>query len=144
MSKKKSNSSAGSDLFFGSYKDRLKPILKGLFYISETDSEVVPFEINEKGPIVDQLIEGTGADDVKLVEQVNADTFFERLSGVQDWYGEFEKIRAARFAEVYRILKAGLSDLTVYRVGRVRIEIFVVGRTVGGTLAGIKMISVET
>lgn len=93
---------------------------------------------------MDEILKQTGHEPDALVETVSADAFFERLIAINEWFGDSEKERAARFARLKAELAASLSDLTVFRIGRIRIDIYVVGIDAEGRLAGIATKSVET
>lgn len=118
---------------------------KGLFYISETDAEIVPYlgenaEAVTRNEILRQIGRSTG----EPFEEVPPDAFFAQLTRVQEWFDNARKERAARFAALYEELKAGLRDLHVFRIGQTRIDIYVVGLNAEGRLAGIQTHSVET
>ncbi len=49
-----------------------------------------------------------------------------------------------KFKRLKQLLIENLNELHVYRVGRVAIDIFVVGRDREGNLAGIKTKAIET
>ena len=51
---------------------------------------------------------------------------------------------ARRFQRLAQLLKETLEDVTVYKVGEVEIDAYVVGKTRSGALAGVKTKLVET
>lgn len=118
---------------------------KGLVYISETDAEIIPFT----GEKVETVTAAAVADmaEISSDEQVQETTigdFFDRLIEPHDWWGDREKKRASRIAELRAALTSSLTELKVYRFGRIQIEIFIVGKDVEGRLAGIRTRAVET
>lgn len=128
-----------------SFLNALEKATDALFYISETDAEIVPFIGREVDAVTaEAIVELAGADDDATVEVISADAFFERLTTHKDWFGDREKKRAERFAKVHEILKAELTEMAVVRIGRVRIDIIVAGRDRDGRLAGIRTWAVET
>lgn len=128
-----------------SFLNALEKATDALFYISETDAEIVPFIGREVDSVTTEaIVELAGADADSPVEVMSADGFFERLTAEKDWFGEREKQRAGRFAELYEILKTELTELTAVRIGRIRIDIIVAGRDHNGRLAGIRTRAVET
>jgi len=117
----------------------------GLIYISETDADIIPFT----GEKVDEVTASAVAAQAGLppeapVEEVDAELFFERLTRPRDWHGERERERAVRFAGLRSVLKAHLKDLKVFRFGRIRIDIYVAGKSGDGCLAGVMTRAVET
>ena len=70
--------------------------------------------------------------------------FFSRLTRVQDWHAEAEKERVRRFLKLRKLLRENLKETTVLRIGRIRIDIYVVGVDRYGKLAGIRTKAVET
>ncbi len=120
-------------------------LLNGLIYISETDAEIVPFT-GDNAPAVssDEIRRQTGTPADVAIETIDARQFFDRLTQIKDWFGDAEKKRAGRFAELRNELMAKLKDVKVFRVGEIRIDIYIVGIDAGGRLAGVKTKAVET
>lgn len=125
--------------------DRITNAANGLFYISETDAEMIPFVwTNAESVTAEKILELAATTGDQSVETAEPEVFFARLTQVRDWYGDREKAKAARFAELYRVLKTELSDLHVFRIGRIRIDIIIVGIDGEGRLAGVRTVAVET
>jgi len=113
---------------------------QGLIYISETDAQVEPFNAaNVDVKNIIDLIPDDGLSETREPRE-----FFSRLTTVKDWFGAREKQRAKRFAALERLLTENLRDLTVVRVGRIQIDIYVVGLDDDNNLVGIKTKAVET
>ena len=70
--------------------------------------------------------------------------FFERLTAEKDWHSAKEKVRAEKFRALKRVLEDNLSELKVFKIGRVRKDIFIVGLDKDGRLVGARTESVET
>jgi len=103
---------------------------RGLVYISETDSTVEPFFVKKP-----QIPKG---------EEIIFDRFFERLTAKRDWHTVAESENAEGFAKLQSVLETELKDLHVYKIGKVQLEIVVVGRDKKGEFAGVRMKAVET
>ena len=108
----------------------------GLTYVSETDVSVLPFS-------------ATVVEVQKLIAEnrhyeLSARDFFARLTTNRDWFGAKEKESAHRFAELEKLLDENLCDLKVFKVGRIQIDIFVVGLDANDSVIGIKTKAVET
>jgi hypothetical protein len=117
----------------------------GLVYISETDAPIKAFlseqtteETHEK------ILSHLAIKHDEPVEEINFDLFFERLTTEKDWHGAKEKARAEKFRALKRLLEDDLSELKVFKFGRVRKEIFIVGLDKDGRLVGAKTEAVET
>jgi hypothetical protein len=127
----------------------LSKLVEGLVYISETDAN---FEVyfGEKSQTVcyERLLPVKKDNDLMMkkvaVEEKSMDEFFERLIKVQDWYGEHEKQQVQKFKELKNFLTEKLRDLKVFRIGRIRIEIYVVGLDQENNIVGVRTESVET
>jgi hypothetical protein len=123
------------------FRAKLARACEGLFYISETDTPIVPFFRSlHEGPL-DFATSSTTAGEI---EEVSFETFFARLTEERDWYGNREKSIAKRFAELQSLLEEYLRDLKVIRKGRIQIDIYVVGTDADGNTAGFQTKAVET
>jgi hypothetical protein len=115
----------------------------GLFYISETDAPIEPYSggaadaVDVSHFIPNEVKGGT-------VQELSPKTFFARLTTPQDWYGAKEKDIARRFLGLESLLEENLDDLTVFRIGSIQIDIYVVGLDTDGDLVGIKTKAIET
>jgi hypothetical protein len=115
-------------------------LTRGLTYISETDADIKPVDAGRADAVdVSPFVGRT-----ETFEKLSSKDFFQRLTSERDWFGLKEKQKARRFAELEKLLEQNLDDLTVFKIGRVQIEIYVVGLDTDGNLIGIKMNAVET
>lgn len=125
--------------------EEIERAVEGLYYTSETDSEIFPF-IGDKTGIVsaenllEQLKHPAGAP----VEERDFDEIFERLTENQDWFGEEEIEIAKKFANLRNLLKENLKDLKVFKIGKINLDVYFVGLDSEGILMGIKTEAVET
>lgn len=128
-----------------SFAADLAAAAEGLIYISETDAEIIPVW-GEKVEAVtrDAVLRLAGANREAPVEETLPDSFFERLTEIRDWFGTRETERAARFGRLRDTLYSGLTDIKLYRIGRIRIDIYIVGRDGEGRIAGVRTRAVET
>jgi len=115
----------------------------GLIYISETDADIEPYFGGHVQTV--EVSHFTSNEHRKgKHETLDPQDFFERLTKEKDWFGPREKDRAGRFASLEKLLEENLRDLTVFKIGHIRIDIYVVGIDADGNLAGIKTRAVET
>ncbi len=128
-----------------SFEAALQKTCEGLFYISETDAEIIPFfggkEIDRSRETILKLL---GLEKTAPTEERPFDQFFSRLTKIQDWFTPVETKNAKRFLKLRKLLENNLEDLIVLRFGRIQIDIYVVGTDRNGNLAGIKTKAVET
>jgi prolyl-tRNA synthetase len=123
----------------------IKEATKGLYYMSETDEEVEAFFGGKiENFTKEAFLKIIGRDATEPIEERDFEQFFERLIKIQDWYGEQEIETAKRYKQLQKILKENLRDLKVYRIGRIEIDIYVIGIDSQNNLMGIKTKAVET
>jgi len=123
----------------------IKSLCSGLYYMSETDAEILPFAGGKVKKLTrEKFAEEIGVTDHSKIEERDFDSFFKRLVEIKDWFGEEEKKMAKRFSELRDFLIQNLSDLRVFRIGRIEIDIYVVGIDRAGKIVGFKTKAVET
>jgi Nuclease A inhibitor-like protein len=125
--------------------ERIAAAAEGLVYISETDADITPFSGEKCDSVTSQAVLDLqlGAKQAPI-EEMSPEEFFARLTQMKDWFGTREKNRARRFAELYSVLSEELRDLHVFRVGRIQIDIYIVGIGSDGRLSGVWTRAVET
>jgi hypothetical protein len=136
--------SAPEDKSEARFQRGLKTACLPLTFISETDADVIPFTAGK--PATHSLDSYLTALDVNSteIEERTFDNFFDRLTSEKDWHGPKENERRKRWSNLRVVLEKGLDDLRVIRVGRVRLDIYVVGVDASGKLAGVKTKAIET
>jgi len=118
-----------------------------LLWLSEIEA---PFEVKHWSPqtaltlTAETLLQLTNHPPTAPVKVLAVDDFFAAVTEEQDWFGEEEKAIAARYRELVALLKQHLSDLTVYQVGEVTLDLYIVGRTPEGELVGLATQASET
>lgn len=105
--------------------DILRQASAGLLYPSESDR---PFEAIRIGR-VDEIIKGRA-----FVEQ-SLDEFFVELLTTDD---------ADRYRALKQTLQQLLVKIRVYRVGATEVDVYILGQTSRGELAGLHTVSIET
>ncbi len=125
--------------------EKIKKITEGLYYISETDAEILPFVGNKVETITDEeILKENNSPAETRVEERDFTEFFDYLTKMQDWFGEKEKATAEKFAELKELLESNLKCLKVYKVGKIQLDIYIVGLDVESNIVGIKTKAVET
>jgi hypothetical protein len=118
----------------------------GLLYTSETDS---PFELvhwKKRDTILSSadLLGFIGQSSGLPVENVGLGEFFHDLIEDRDWHNAEAKNTVRKYRHLLTVLKEHLSDLKVFKVGEVEIDIYIVGQTPEGDWAGVMTTAVET
>lgn len=78
------------------------------------------------------------------VEELNANDYLNHIINAADENDPDSLARAAQIATFRDALNAQLTDLKVFRFGRISISVFIIGRTPNGALAGMLTGQVET
>lgn len=116
---------------------------QGLLFPSETDARIVPFVL----PLTNHVrqihrVQGLiGIEPNRPLEQITVTRFFRPV--IDPGLGR-DPEETARFRWLLKVLKANLHNLKVWRVGKIDIEVYVVGRSALGNLAGLRTRVVET
>ena len=123
--------------------DRLKDACAGWFYMSETDAALEPFYGEKIGAVTHEtMLDMTGSAETSAIEEGDLDSFFAHL-----WFNDKAGATHAPSGPLQNlrgVLEEDLTDLKVFRIGRIRIDVYAVGRDREGHLAGIKTRAVET
>lgn len=125
--------------------EQLKQASEGLLMMSESDYPFETFLWESAAPATDvKALQQTGHNADTPVKVVTVDDFFQVATTPEDWHGEEEKEMVAKFKALVNTIKTNLSNPQVYRLGKIEIDVYVVGETVTGDLAGISTKVVET
>jgi len=125
--------------------EQIKNASEGLWYISETDAEIFPFTGSKADAVTkENLLAQIGKPPDTPVEERGFDEILARFIKIQDWFGDEEKATAAKFAALKSLLEKNLTNLKVFKVGRIELDIYFVGLDKEGNLAGIQTKAVET
>lgn len=128
-----------------SFADAVGKACKGLYYVSETDAEILPFFGGKvTGGPRETILREIGLKNETTVEERAVADLFSRLTKIREWFTPVEHRNAKKFLEMQKLLEDNLEDLTVLRIGRIQIDIYVVGIDKARNLAGIKTKAVET
>jgi hypothetical protein len=124
----------------------LKEATRDLLFPSERDHpfEVFCWESDSKALDAKDLLKLAGQPAGSPVETIDLNCLFENVTTEKDWFEEEEKRTAKRFRGLVQTLKHTLSDIKVFRVGKIQIDVYVAGRTQSGKWVGIKTKVIET
>ncbi len=145
MPKKEEKFSIKKDFPVRSLNAEINQLIEGLTYISESDYKIELFAGSDATQVSkEEILKQVGRGGSNSIEEITFGDFFEKLTTVRNWYGEQEKTSAERFARLRIYLERFLSDLKVFRIGKIQIDIYVVGLDNDGRLVGIKTRAIET
>ena len=119
---------------------QLKQATADLLWLSESD---YPFEIVtwakgvELNPLA--LFKDAGA-----VEYISVTDFFAPALIVEDWYEAEELATVDRYKLLLQTIESNLTQLKVFRLHSVEIDVYIIGKTPDGDVVGLKTTIVET
>jgi Nuclease A inhibitor-like protein len=123
-------------------KPEFEQLVEGLLFMSETDAPLTYYEIAGEAAqhwppaTAVQFLELVGEDQNKLVQPIDPEEFFRKLRpGNEERADQIEALRKAILEE--------LENVRCYRVGEIRIDIYVLGRD-DSKVCGLQTLSVET
>ena len=125
----------------------LHEAIKGLVWMSESDYPfaVLNWEFGEKVSLDNQVVLQTTKHALDTpIKVIEFDDFFQGVITPKGWHDAEESEMVNRYQELVRIMKQYLSDLKVYKVGEVEIDVYIIGRTNTGYYAGLATVSIET
>lgn len=126
--------------------ETLRQASNGLLMPSESEYpfEVVHWEGQAREELTNQkLLQLAGHPTDSPVETVELDYFFRNAAEEKEWHDEVQKANVPRFHSLVETLKGSLSNINVYRVGTINIDIYILGEA-DGNLAGLSTKVVET
>lgn len=128
-------------------RERLEKAAEGLLYTSESDR---PFEFfflpgtGNQPPGAEAFARLIGTEPGAPAAERDVDTFFERhVEGIDPLDTAAQQLRP-RFERLRETLRNELRWTTVYRIGRVEVQCYVVGGDGRGNLTGLRTVAVET
>lgn len=119
-----------------------------LLFMSESDYafEVFLWERQDRESsrdlVVEQFLRHQGYS--QTPEIIDLDKFFQIATTPQNWHNDEEKAIVERYIQLVHVLKTRLANIKVYRIGKIEIDIYIIGETPLGDLAGLVTKVVET
>ena len=124
----------------------LKEASAGLRYQSETDSPFEVLQVKHEGLMMEKadLLALLGKRAETKIERASVTEFFRIATKDEPWHGEKEKADVKKFKRLVGEIEKHLLSATVYLVGEVEIEAYVVGHTAAGDWVLLKTKVVRT
>lgn len=114
--------------------------ITALYWVSESDEPWEILELNGE-PDAERIAKLSGK---SPVETKDFEQFFANATTAQDWHDEDEAADVQRYQTLVQLLQENLTDLQVYRAGKVEVDIFVTGQTKAGEWLALRTLAVET
>lgn len=122
----------------------LEEAAQPLLFPSESDHPLQPFRWDGDAPSPEALRAAQGAAAEAPVEVTTVGDFFAPVLEPAEEAGDAALADAGRFRRLVALLEDHLTDLRVYRVGSVDIDVYVLGRHPSGAWLGLRTKVVET
>jgi hypothetical protein len=125
-----------------SVQTNLEEAATGLLMMSESDNPFTFFTTDET--VIDENLILKLADKPQetLVEKSSVDYLLRNLTNPAS--GSVDAQTSGRFRNLAAQLKLELTDIEVYRVGEIQVDVFIIGRTAGGQVSGLRTLLIET
>lgn len=124
---------------------QLRQASEGLLWLSESD---YPFEVvywqEEKLIIEEKILQNSNNNLDKTIETKTLESFFKFATKEQDWHDRAEKEEVDRYQNLVKIIQEKLTDIKVYRVGKVEVDVYILGTTESGAICGLSTKVIET
>lgn len=126
---------------------KLQQAADNLLMLSESE---YPFEVfywtgeSQESLTNQKLLQLTGHPPETSIETVELDYFFRNCAQEKAWHDEAQKENVSKFQLLVKTIKENLTNIQVYRLGTINIDVYVVGAIPSGDLAGISTKLVET
>lgn len=118
-----------------------------VLYMSESDRPIEFFYRAGQGRtrLTDaRLLQLTNQPSTTPVEHRSLDEFFARLTTDEDGASAGDRALSAHYRALRRALESNLTDVQVFRTGRIEIGVYIVGRDACGNLVGVNTVAIET
>ncbi|MDF5721931.1 MAG: nuclease A inhibitor family protein [Rhizonema sp. PD37] len=125
---------------------KLKDAANGLYMPSESEHPFEPFVWSDVKETLtpEKMLELTGHPQNSPVETVNLPDLFKNLAYEQEWHDDKQKENVGKYKNLLETIENNLRNVQVYRIGKRAIDVYIVGKTEEGSLAGVATKVVET
>ncbi len=124
----------------------LEEASRGLLMPSESDYPFIPFVWKQRAaPTLTpaRLLKLAGHAPDESVVIVGLADFFRNVAQPQPWHDPVQAAQVRQFRRLVNVLEANLTDIRVYRVGTVHVDVYIVGEA-GRDLVGLSTVVIET
>ncbi len=123
--------------------DRLSLLSKGLLFPSESEYPLEPFIWEKTTLSIKEILIRSGKNCDTPIATLTLEDFFAPVVTEENWFDTQDREIAHRFRDLKRAIASNLENVQVFRVGKVEIEVYIVG-TINSDLVGLKTTVIET
>ena len=122
------------------FTSELEELIADLYWVSESDEtwEIISLD---KQPTSEEIAKLSGKNPVTTQDFKQ---FFHPAVKEDDWHDDEEKIERQKYQSLVKLLQKNLENLTVYKVGKIEVDVFITGKQETGEWIALKTMSVET
>lgn len=123
----------------------LGKLIDGMVYISESDYELDLQEWGkpDKSAVLQKIATASDMDESE-VNEVTAEMFFDKTIKALDPEDDFAADLAKQYKALYDYLQKTFKEVSVYRAGKIQVQIYITCFTNEGDCVAIHTTSVET
>ncbi|MFN9061295.1 MAG: nuclease A inhibitor family protein [Pseudanabaena sp.] len=122
--------------------DRLSQLADGLLFPSESEYPLEPFVWESTTLSSENILERSLQPSDTTIEAIALEDFFAPVVTDEDWFEDEDRAIAQRYRDMQGLI-ATLENVQVYKVGKVEIDVYIVG-AIGPDLIGLKTQVIET
>jgi hypothetical protein len=123
-------------------QNKLENAASGLLMMSESDYPFEYINTNEHQLNPELALKLAQKPEGTPVEQTTIEHLLRNM--IDPTSGSVNLATSQRFQQLMATLKQEFTNLTVYRVGDVQVQVFILGLTADGTVAGMRTMLIET
>jgi hypothetical protein len=117
----------------------------GLLFMSESDHPFAPVRWSGATELTPAALRHlTGHDEAAPVETQSVADFFHVAAAEPAWKPAPALETARRYQQLLRLLDEQLTDVRVYRIGHISLDVYIIGRSAAGNWLGLSTHIVET
>ncbi|WP_342648611.1 nuclease A inhibitor family protein [Mucilaginibacter sp. CSA2-8R] len=125
-----------------STQSNLEQAANGLLMMSESDYPFEYFATDDTTINESLLLKLADKPQGTLIEKTTVEHLFRNMADPNSPSVKAET--SARFREFIESLKNELTEIAVYRVGEIQIQVFIIGINIHGTVSGMRTLLIET
>ena len=126
-------------------RPQLEALVSGLSFVSESDAPLTVVSLGYRAELdASAVLAALSKPPDAPIEQVSVDDFFGYAVQDQTYYTEEQRSAVQRYRALVQFLRTSLSDARVFRIGKIEIDVYAVGKSRDGEWLGAATKLVET
>jgi hypothetical protein len=131
-----------NNLTLMSTQSNLEQAASGLLMMSESDYPFEYFATDDTKVDESLLLKLADKPQGTLIEKTTVEHLFRNMADPNS--PSVKPETSARFREFIESLKNELTEIEVYRVGEIQVQVFIIGINIHGTVSGMRTLLIET